>query len=89
MRRRVLARYKPAMASQYATDAARWKAVQIREKAADGQFWTCVRTTGIYCLASCSARPLRKNVFFVKSSTEALAAGYRACKRCRPGAHSC
>jgi len=62
MRRLVLARYMPAMTGHYATDAARWKAVQIREKAANGQFWSCVRTTGIYCLPSCSARPLRKNI---------------------------
>jgi AraC family transcriptional regulator, regulatory protein of adaptative response / methylated-DNA-[protein]-cysteine methyltransferase len=51
----------------------------------DGLFITAVRTTGIFCLPSCSARkPLAKNVEFFPSIKEAVFAGYRACKRCRP-----
>jgi AraC family transcriptional regulator, regulatory protein of adaptative response / methylated-DNA-[protein]-cysteine methyltransferase len=43
-----------------------------------------VRTTGIYCRSHCSARPLAKNVEFYPTVEAARAAGYRACKRCRP-----
>jgi AraC family transcriptional regulator, regulatory protein of adaptative response / methylated-DNA-[protein]-cysteine methyltransferase len=51
----------------------------------DGLFYTAVRTTGIFCLPSCSARkPLPENVEFFDSAREALFSGYRPCKRCRP-----
>jgi AraC family transcriptional regulator, regulatory protein of adaptative response / methylated-DNA-[protein]-cysteine methyltransferase len=43
-----------------------------------------VKTTGIYCRAHCSARPKPENVSFFASAEQARAAGYRACKRCRP-----
>lgn len=51
----------------------------------DGLFFTGVRTTGIFCLPSCSARkPMPQNVEFFDSAREALVSGYRPCKRCRP-----
>ena len=51
----------------------------------DGVFYTAVRTTGIFCRPSCSARkPREENVSFYGSVNEALFAGYRPCKRCRP-----
>lgn len=65
-------------------DARRWKAVQARDAEADGEFWTCVKTTGVYCRPSCAGRPHRKNVFFVDTRADAEEAGYRPCKRCRP-----
>jgi AraC family transcriptional regulator of adaptative response/methylated-DNA-[protein]-cysteine methyltransferase len=44
-----------------------------------------VRTTGVYCRPQCSARrPLRANVRFFADAATARAAGFRACKRCRP-----
>jgi len=62
-----------------------WQAVLDRDASCDGQFVTAVRSTGIYCRPSCSARkPLRKNVTFFLTPAEAEAAGYRACRRCRP-----
>lgn len=63
---------------------ARWAAVLQRDKASDGLFYCCVKTTGVYCLASCAGRPQRKNVFFAETRAEAEAAGLRPCKRCRP-----
>ncbi|HEY4547948.1 MAG TPA: bifunctional DNA-binding transcriptional regulator/O6-methylguanine-DNA methyltransferase Ada [Pedomonas sp.] len=67
------------------TDDARWDAVMRRDAQADGRFFTCVKTTGIYCRPSCGAKkPKRENVFFVETRAEAEAAGFRACKRCRP-----
>jgi AraC family transcriptional regulator of adaptative response/methylated-DNA-[protein]-cysteine methyltransferase len=51
----------------------------------DGVFFTAVRTTGIFCRPSCSARkPLPENVEFFGTVREAILAGYRPCKRCRP-----
>jgi len=62
-----------------------YQAVTDRDANFDGQFITAVRTTGIYCRPTCPARtPLRRNVTFYATAEEARAAGYRACKRCRP-----
>jgi AraC family transcriptional regulator of adaptative response/methylated-DNA-[protein]-cysteine methyltransferase len=64
-----------------------WHAVQRRDRAYNGRFWFSVRTTGVYCLPSCAARPpLRRNVDFHASPEAAEAAGFRACKRCKPRA---
>jgi AraC family transcriptional regulator, regulatory protein of adaptative response / methylated-DNA-[protein]-cysteine methyltransferase len=63
-----------------------WQAVLRRDRTYNGRFWFSVRTTGVYCLPSCAARrPLRANVAFHASPTAAEAAGFRACKRCKPG----
>jgi AraC family transcriptional regulator, regulatory protein of adaptative response / methylated-DNA-[protein]-cysteine methyltransferase len=67
------------------TDEARWQAVMAKDKSADGRFFFSVRTTGVYCRPSCPARPARReNVAFHASCDAAEAAGFRACKRCRP-----
>lgn len=51
----------------------------------DGAFVAAVRTTGIFCRPSCPARrPLAQNVAFYATAAEAMRAGYRPCKRCRP-----
>jgi AraC family transcriptional regulator of adaptative response/methylated-DNA-[protein]-cysteine methyltransferase len=69
------------------SDDARWAAVVRRDKAFDGQFYTSVLTTGIYCRPSCPARrPKRANVRFFATAEAAEAAGFRPCKRCRPDA---
>lgn len=71
--------------SHYTGDEARWAAVVARDPGADGAFYVGVRTTGIYCRPSCRSRqPLRKNVTFHESAASAVAAGFRACKRCKP-----
>lgn len=70
--------------SDFATDDAKWAACVARDSAAEGAFWSCVSTTGVYCRPSCAGRPLRKNVTFVATRAEAERAGYRPCKRCRP-----
>ncbi len=62
-----------------------WNAVTGRDRGADGAFCYSVRTTGVYCRPSCASRlPLRKNVAFHETCADAEAAGFRACKRCRP-----
>ncbi|MCA0302022.1 MAG: methylated-DNA--[protein]-cysteine S-methyltransferase [Proteobacteria bacterium] len=66
-------------------DATCWQAVQHRDRRFNGRFWFSVRSTGVYCLPSCAARPpLRRNVAFHVSPDAAEAAGFRACKRCKP-----
>lgn len=63
----------------------RWAAVVARDGKANGTFVYSVRTTGVYCKPSCGARLARaENVQFHASCAEAEAAGFRACKRCRP-----
>lgn len=63
----------------------RWQAVETRDGRADGEFVFAVKTTGIFCRPSCSARhPLRKNVLFFADPEAAKAAGFRPCKRCQP-----
>ena len=65
-------------------DDERWAAVVRRDPAVDGAFYVAVKTTGIYCRPVCPSRPLRKNVSFHATRAKVEAAGYRACKRCRP-----
>lgn len=51
----------------------------------DGVFYTGVKTTGIFCIPSCTARkPRPENVEFFPTPREASFSGYRPCKRCRP-----
>ncbi len=62
-----------------------YRAVVSRDKRFDGVFYTGVLTTGIFCRPSCPAvTPRRRNVRFYATAAAALAAGFRACKRCRP-----
>lgn len=62
-----------------------YRAFERRDAGYDGVFFTAVKTTGIFCRPSCSAKkPKRANVEFYPSTRDALLAGYRPCKRCRP-----
>ena len=63
----------------------RWAAVTTRDAAADGRFFYSVKTTGVYCKPSCAARAARpENVAFHASAADAVRAGFRPCKRCKP-----
>lgn len=56
-----------------------------RDPEFDGVFVTAVQTTGIFCRPTCSARkPKRENISFFATPREALADGYRPCRRCHP-----
>lgn len=62
-------------------------AVRARDPRFDGMFVTAVKSSGVYCRPSCPAiTPKRANVRFFATAAAAQAAGYRACKRCRPDA---
>ncbi len=62
-----------------------YRALQTRDARFDGRFYTCVKTTGIYCRPICPARtPKKDNCVFVQSAAAAHELGYRSCLRCRP-----
>lgn len=62
-----------------------FNAFMQRDSGFDGVFITGVKTTGIFCKPSCTARkPLKKNIEFFDNSSDAIRAGYRPCKRCAP-----
>lgn len=51
----------------------------------DGQFFTAVTSTGIYCRPVCRVRPpKRENCLFFKHAAQAEISGFRPCLRCRP-----
>src|SRR5688572_22866534 len=61
------------------------RAMFQRDSSFDGIFFIAVRTTNVFCRPSCPARkPLPENVRYFATPSEALFAGYRPCKRCRP-----
>ncbi len=63
-----------------------WQAVLTRDNTSDGAFVYAVRSTGIYCNPSCPSRkPQREQILFFTRPEAAEQAGFRACRRCRPG----
>jgi AraC family transcriptional regulator of adaptative response / DNA-3-methyladenine glycosylase II len=62
-----------------------YRAVSSRDRRFDGRFVLGVTSTGIYCRPSCPARtPKPENVRYFALPAAAVAAGFRACRRCRP-----
>ncbi|ANS74376.1 AraC family transcriptional regulator [Paenibacillus yonginensis] len=62
-----------------------YETVARKESTYDGVYYTCVKTTRIFCRPSCRARtPFPQNILFATSVQEAIDAGFRPCKRCRP-----
>jgi AraC family transcriptional regulator of adaptative response / DNA-3-methyladenine glycosylase II len=63
------------------------QAVQAGDARFDGWIYVGVTSTGIYCRPSCPARtPRPEHLTFHGTAAAAQAAGFRACKRCRPDA---
>ena len=62
-----------------------YRAFMSRDREYNGIFFTGVTTTGIFCNPDCGARkPKRENVVFFETAAEAIRAGFRPCKLCRP-----
>jgi len=62
-----------------------WRAVLARDFRRDADFVFAVRSTGVYCRASCPARrPRRQQVLFFSGPTAAEREGFHPCRRCRP-----
>lgn len=63
----------------------RWDTLISRSSREDCPFFYAVKTTGIFCRPGCSSRlPKKENVEFFDTIKEAVEAGYRPCKRCKP-----
>ncbi len=62
-----------------------YEALVNKDSSFEGIFIVGVRTTGIFCRPTCTARkPKRENVEFFRTAREALLNGYRPCKLCHP-----
>ncbi|HZD37852.1 MAG TPA: AlkA N-terminal domain-containing protein [Actinomycetes bacterium] len=63
------------------------RALASRDARFDGHFFIAVTSTGVYCRPICPAQtPKPENVCFYRFAAAAEAAGFRACRRCRPDA---
>ena len=62
-----------------------WDAIAHNDKSYDGVFYYALKTTGIVCRPSCTARRCDpKNVIIYDTLSDALRHGFRPCLRCRP-----
>ena len=62
-----------------------YQALLERDAQFDGIFFAAIKSTGIFCHATCRARkPKFENCDFYERAEEALLAGYRPCKICQP-----
>lgn len=66
-------------------EQAMYRALIERDASFEGIFVVGVKTTGIFCRPTCSAKkPHASNVEYFADARAALRAGYRPCKRCHP-----
>lgn len=64
----------------------RWRAIIQNDSSYDDVFIYAVTSTGICCRPSCHSRdPKKENVRIFNDVAEAVAGGFRPCKRCKPG----
>ncbi len=62
-----------------------YTALLEKDSTYEGIFFAGVKTTGIFCRPTCTARkPKQQNVEFFPSTHQALLHGYRPCKICHP-----
>lgn len=63
----------------------KYAAIGVQDSQYEGLFITGVTSTGIFCRPSCRAkRPLAKNIIFYDNPQQAIQAGFRPCKICKP-----
>lgn len=66
-----------------------YQALLDRDSSFVGIFYVGVKTTSIFCIATCRARkPKFENVTFYSDCKDALDYGYRPCKICKPTEHA-
>jgi AraC family transcriptional regulator of adaptative response/methylated-DNA-[protein]-cysteine methyltransferase len=66
-----------------------YQALLDRDSSYNGIFFVGVKTTGIFCIATCSARkPKKENVVFYPTVKPAMDDGFRPCKVCKPTEHA-
>lgn len=62
-----------------------YQALVEKDVTYEGTFIAAVKTTGIFCRPTCTARkPKAENVEFFKTTKQAILKGYRPCKVCKP-----
>jgi len=62
-----------------------YNALLHKDSSFEGIFFVGVKTTGVFCRPTCTAKkPKKENVDFFSSVKEALQYGYRPCKVCHP-----
>ena len=62
-----------------------YKALVEKNAEYEGVFYVGVKTTGVFCRPTCSARkPKFENCEFHRTAQEALLASFRPCLRCSP-----
>jgi len=67
------------------TNERMYQALVEKDVSFEGKFIAAVRTTGIFCRPTCTARkPLKENVEFYPNTKDAILNGYRPCKICAP-----
>lgn len=67
------------------TDDIMYQAMLVKDTRFEGLFFTAVKSTGIFCRPSCTARkPKKENVEFFHTTEVCVLKGYRPCKVCKP-----
>ena len=67
------------------THSEMYQALLNKDVSYEGSFIAAVKTTGIFCRPTCTARkPKKENVEFFSTTKEAILHGYRPCKVCSP-----
>lgn len=67
------------------TEDKMYQALLEKDSSFEGIFFVAVKTTGVFCRPTCTARkPKKENVEFFTSSKDAILNGYRPCKVCKP-----
>lgn len=62
-----------------------YQALLNKDSQYEGTFYAAIKTTGIFCRPTCTARkPKFGNCEFFRTAQQSLLAGYRPCKRCQP-----
>ncbi|MES2701092.1 MAG: methylated-DNA--[protein]-cysteine S-methyltransferase [Bacteroidota bacterium] len=62
-----------------------YDALVAKDASYEGRFIAAVKTTGIFCRPTCTARkPKKENVEFFATTKDAILHGYRPCKVCSP-----
>ena len=67
------------------TNSIMYQALVNKDVSYEGIFIAAIRTTGIFCRPTCTARkPKKENVEFFRTTKDAILKGYRPCKVCNP-----
>jgi len=67
------------------TNEIMYKALVEKDVTFEGTFIAAVKTTGVFCRPTCTARkPKAENVEYFTTTKEAILKGYRPCKVCNP-----